>query len=247
MRCDDKETIVRTLGQIIASKWEKTKVNPLLFVGVNMGLIDKKEERAFIIDCLKVYKSLPALWDSKSPEYRKKEKKNEAYEILVGKFREKYANVDRKDVTKKINTLRTNFRKELKRLSQEGRKDSNLWYFDQMKFLQDHMTTKKENFQILDDHNERINIEIIDESSSTTTEDNINIKRDEFVSLPDAANMTSTKPFGEYELKLAETWAMELQKMTPEQQIYAKKAINDIIYEGQLGNLHRDSVHIYAQ
>lgn len=109
-----------------------------------MSLIDKKEERAFIIDCLKVYKSLPALWDAQSPEYRKKDKKNEAYEILVDKFRERYANINRKDVTKKINALRTNFRKELKRMRQEGRKNSELWYFDEIKFLKDEAATKEE-------------------------------------------------------------------------------------------------------
>lgn len=109
-----------------------------------MRLVEKNEERAFIIECLKIYKSLPALWDAKSPEYRKKDKKNEAYEILVRKFREKYANINRKDVTKKINTLRTNFRKEVKRLSQERRDVSKLWYFDEMKFLIDHIETKEE-------------------------------------------------------------------------------------------------------
>lgn len=41
---------------------------------------------------------------------------------------------------------------------------------------------------------------------------------------------------------IAKVWSSELQKMSNDQQIYAKKAINEILYEGQLGNLTRNSI-----
>ncbi|XP_011292287.1 uncharacterized protein LOC101894380 [Musca domestica] len=44
--------------------------------------------------------------------------------------------------------------------------------------------------------------------------------------------------------RIVETWADKLRRMDPLQQLWAEKFINDIMLEGQLGNLHRHSVQI---
>lgn len=48
-------------------------------------------------------------------------------------------------------------------------------------------------------------------------------------------------------MKVAKYWMCELQKMAPDQQLLAKKAINDIIHEGLMNNLSRNCVKIVTQ
>nr|CAI5860557.1 unnamed protein product [Callosobruchus analis] len=92
---------------------------------------------------LGVYRSLPALWGVKSRDYSNRIKKNEQYEELLRKYKGKYPDAEKQQLAKKINSLRTNFRKELKRISDSERSgigagdvvEFSLWYFEEMRFL----------------------------------------------------------------------------------------------------------------
>ncbi|KAF5287834.1 hypothetical protein FQA39_LY15666 [Lamprigera yunnana] len=64
----------------------------------------------------KVYRDPPALWNVKCKDYSNRVKKWEQGDVLIGKYREKYTNAEKQEMVKKINSLRTNFRKELKRI-----------------------------------------------------------------------------------------------------------------------------------
>jgi hypothetical protein len=51
---------------------------------------------------------------------------------------------------------------------------------------------------------------------------------------------TPAVPPDEYAIQAA-TWANELRNMRSDQQVLAKKFINDVLFEGRMNNLHRES------
>lgn len=46
------------------------------------------------------------------------------------------------------------------------------------------------------------------------------------------------------DLHLAKVWTNKLKCLDPNQRLYAEKAINDILFEAQLGTLHKNSIQI---
>lgn len=105
----------------------------------------KENERKFILECIDVYRELPCLWKITSADYSNRSKKEAAYSTLLSKYQERYENATKEDVKRKFNSLRTNFRKELKKISQSEKSgagtddvyETSLWYYDAMIFLQD--------------------------------------------------------------------------------------------------------------
>ncbi|KAF5305549.1 hypothetical protein FQA39_LY01640 [Lamprigera yunnana] len=85
--------------------------------------------------------------DVKCKDYSNRAKKGEQYDVPIGKYRENYPHAGKQEVVKKLNSLRTNFRKELKRIpdaekSGAGAEDvePTLWYFEEMRFFQTQKT-----------------------------------------------------------------------------------------------------------
>ncbi|KAL4720622.1 hypothetical protein ACJJTC_015250, partial [Scirpophaga incertulas] len=108
----------------------------------------KVKEREFIIECIQLYRELSSLWNVKSKEYHDRDKKKADYETLLSKYKEMFPEASKDDVKKKFNSLRTNYRKELKKHLQSMKSGSGtddiyqptLWYFNEMSFLRDQET-----------------------------------------------------------------------------------------------------------
>ncbi|XP_039300643.1 uncharacterized protein LOC120355947, partial [Nilaparvata lugens] len=101
-----------------------------------------KSSREFLTDFISLYESFPCIWRVKSKEYSDRNKKEGAYERLVEKFKEIDVNASRETVAKKINSLRSVYRKELAKVNKSIRSAAgedeiykpSLWYFDLLHF-----------------------------------------------------------------------------------------------------------------
>ncbi|XP_018577741.1 uncharacterized protein LOC108916036 [Anoplophora glabripennis] len=124
-------------------------------------------------DFIEVYKSLPCLWQIKSKEYSDRNKKNAAYQKLIEKLKEAKADANRDFVIKKINSLRSSYRKEKKKVSESlksgaGTEDvytPTLWYYDLFKFL-DHQETPRRPVTNFEDSQDENDIESVQNSPS---------------------------------------------------------------------------------
>jgi hypothetical protein len=90
-----------------------------------------------------IYETLPELWNPADPSYMNKHKRNVALDKLLVVYKETKPEATRADVRKKINSLPTNFRKELKKIETSKRSGTgtdevyqpNSWVFHALQFL----------------------------------------------------------------------------------------------------------------
>ncbi|XP_053956534.1 uncharacterized protein LOC128862115 [Anastrepha ludens] len=98
-----------------------------------------EENRHFLRAFIHTYRDLPVLWDTSLRDYTNRDKRAEAYEQLVPIYRYLKRDANVEDVKKKINTLRTNYRKELK-VVESARRNGTIhhprcWTFHELDFL----------------------------------------------------------------------------------------------------------------
>lgn len=102
-------------------------------------------ERELILHFINIYRDIPATWRMKSAEYADRIKRSCGYGQLLYryKFYSPYATIE--EVKKKINILRTCYRRETKKIKQsiedgyvgDDVYKPSLWYYDELKFLEE--------------------------------------------------------------------------------------------------------------
>lgn len=76
-----------------------------------------ENNHSFWSEFIDLYREQVCLWDVKSKEYSNKHKRNASYEILLKKLQEINSKATVEFLKKKINNMRTAFRRELKKVS----------------------------------------------------------------------------------------------------------------------------------
>lgn len=118
-----------------------------------------RDERKFTLELIGVYQGLPELWKVKTKDYSDRDKKDAAYDTLLIKYNEWYPEATKDDLKKKLNSMRTCFRRELKKLSDSQKSgagaddvyEPSLWYFDALIFLKDQETPAPSKTTILEE------------------------------------------------------------------------------------------------
>ncbi|GAB6018911.1 hypothetical protein CHUAL_000564 [Chamberlinius hualienensis] len=211
--------------------------------------------KEFIKEFLELYRSQECLWNTQIKEYNDRVKKQESYAVLIEKLKEVDKAADREAVIRKIDSFRSSFRKEIKKinLSKKSNLDvykPRLWYFKHLAFLLEHGLPARKSiaatFHEELEQNPSVceaeeTIEITTIPMTTTT---FNISPRQRTSPKVAQNLKKGSFYeknhcclDEFNI-IGENIANKLRKLPHDKMIVAEKLINDILFEAQCGNVN---------
>lgn len=93
--------------------------------------------RHWLGEFIEQYQQEECLWQPKHPDYSNNTVRNKAYDKLVEKLKEVEPNPDRNMVVRKINSLRSAFRREYRKMHSKQNYETRLWYYDKLSFIAD--------------------------------------------------------------------------------------------------------------
>ncbi len=123
--------------------------------------------KEFLTEFIELYKSYPCLWQTKSKDYKDRNKKDKAYGDLLKKLREVEPSADKKKVKDKINSIRGSFRREMKKIEESKRSgkgadeiySTHLWYYDLLLFTKDQEVPRASVSNLTDEEMEKEEME----------------------------------------------------------------------------------------
>ncbi|XP_049316691.1 uncharacterized protein LOC125775342 [Bactrocera dorsalis] len=200
-----------------------------------------------------LYRSFQELWQVKSECYKNKNKKNAAYEVLLTKLREIDSNASLDNLKSKINSLRSSYRRELKKKKRSEKSGAGvedihiptLWYFDDLSFLEDQEVQLSGHSSIEIEENEG---DIVEEnrppSAKKYKKDYSRKERSELLAKAVEALDNSNQPKDDAST-LSSTWGLLFRKLSSTQQLFANKAIMEVLYQGALERLDESSYKLF--
>lgn len=93
--------------------------------------------RHWVKEFIEAYKNEVCLWQTKHPDYNNHILRNQAYDKLVEKLKEVESSPDRSMVVRKINSLRSAFRREFRKKCVRHDYEPRLWYYNSLSFIAD--------------------------------------------------------------------------------------------------------------
>ncbi|EDV30273.1 uncharacterized protein Dana_GF23031 [Drosophila ananassae] len=100
--------------------------------------------RHWLTEFIEQYQEEECLWQPKHTDYSNHGARNKSYDRLVEKLKEVEPNPDRAMVVRKINSLRSAFRREFRKSSSKNHYETRLWYYDKLLFIADHKPKRHE-------------------------------------------------------------------------------------------------------
>lgn len=103
------------------------------------------KDHDFIIEFIEIYKTSPCLWNKTDPRYHNTNSRESAYTLLLNKYKEYDGKATKAMVKSKLNSLRSTYNKELKKVKNSERSGAgtgevykpSLWYYDLLSFVRD--------------------------------------------------------------------------------------------------------------
>ncbi|XP_062125812.1 uncharacterized protein LOC133838659 [Drosophila sulfurigaster albostrigata] len=177
--------------------------------------------KQFLQDFIFSLENQPAVWHAKCEAYKNKNLRNKSWEVLLEKYKKIDEDATIDTVKKKVNSLRTSYRRELQKIRREksgaGTDDvyqPSLWYFNDLCFLHDTESSVD-------------GITSFDDGQENETPKAPKRKHDESSEFLQKAvahldNISAKQPKCEADI-YAEKWAAMFKQLSKEQQLFAKK------------------------